>query len=68
MEFEDKDEDDDIDSNHKYVVMGNKFDLEMKRKASAWYIVTMNNIARDNRYALSFPFVVFDVLCNIIAS
>eukprot|EP01083_Nonionella_stella_P316696 1149695_1 len=49
------------------IIIRRRFNLEMKRKASAWYIVTMQNISTQyqNNVVLTLPFVVFDVLCSI---
>ncbi len=55
------------------VFMINKFNLEMKRKASAWYLVTMQNIPIEtqnknyNNVILTLPFIVFDILCSILS-
>eukprot|EP01084_Bolivina_argentea_P150423 262692_1 len=42
------------------------FTLQMKQKASSWYVITMRSVGKSKHSILSFPFVVFDVLCSIL--
>ena len=56
------------DHEEKNVVIRNVFDFGNEKKASAWYIVTMKSITKDTQYILSFPFIVFDVICHIVNS
>eukprot|EP01083_Nonionella_stella_P145459 455888_1 len=61
------DEDLDEKQNGSNIIIRHRFNLEMKRKASAWYIVTMKNISiqKKSNIVLTLPFIVFDVLCSI---
>eukprot|EP01084_Bolivina_argentea_P046259 85192_1 len=62
-----------INKDNDVLFMMNKFSIEMKQKACAWYFVTMKTIYENqqtnnyNNVVLTLPFVVFDVLCNVLS-